>query len=268
MFFLKKHLSKFRFTLITTGVAIIVVVIGTVIIRFLPPNLLVKLTANPSYSPTQQTQNYPDANPLNLPTNLKMPSAKSEPNKQAFVTSQRAYGHFMYSQTNINQLMIISSYATAEYQRFEFLEPETGKALMKMIYAARDEGIWIVPVSGFRTIEQQEKLFYSQIQRYGSAQAAAKLSAPPGYSEHHTGYAIDLTDGNFVKDKIKDITYEFAKSEAYKWLNIHAEEFGFELSFPENNPQEISYEPWHWRFVGLPDARKVFAHAKLHSDIR
>jgi len=251
------------------GVAIIVVVIGTVIIRFLPPNLLVKFTANPSYSPTQQTQNYPDANPLNLPTNLKMPSAKSEPNKQAFVSSETAYGHFMYSQTNINQLMIMASYATGGYQRFEFLEPEAGKALMRMIYAARDEGIWIVPVSGFRTIEQQEKLFHSQIQRYGSAQAAAKISAPPGYSEHHTGYAIDLTDGNFVKDKIKDITYEFAKSEAYKWLNIHAKEFGFELSFPENNPQGVSYEPWHWRFVGVPETLAIFKRSKspINGDI-
>ena len=96
---------------------------------------------------------------------------------------------------------------------------------MKLIYAARDEEVWIVPVSGFRTVTAQEKLFQRQIKKRGSSEAAAKLSAPPGYSEHHTGYAIDLTDGNFPR---QDITSQFAETKAFRWLTLHAKEFGFE----------------------------------------
>ena len=140
------------------------------------------------------------------------------------------------------------------------MHTEAALALMKMIYAARDEGVWIVPVSGFRTIAHQETLFQAQIQRRGSPEEAAKLSAPAGYSEHHTGYAIDLADGNFPK---QDITYEFANTNAFRWLIKYAKEYGFELSFPENNRQGVSFEPWHWRFIGSPRAGKIFAGVKM-----
>ena len=128
-----------------------------------------------------------------------------------------------------------------------------------MIYAARDEGVWIIPVSGFRDIVSQELLFKKQIQKRGSPEAAAKLSAPPGYSEHHTGYAIDLADGSYPK---KDVTYEFENTNAYRWLTLHAKDFGFEMSFTANNSQGVSYEPWHWRFVGSPDSTKIFEQAR------
>lgn len=164
-------------------------------------------------------------------------------------------GHFLFGEGDFSHMMLIASYGPGEYQRFERLTSEASLALMKLIYAARDEGIWIIPVSGFRSISDQEKLFEAQIQKLGSPEAAAKLSAPPGYSEHHTGYAIDLADGHFPK---QDITYNFATTEAFKWLNLHAKEFGFDLSFPEKNAQGVSYEPWHWRFIGSNEARQVF----------
>jgi D-alanyl-D-alanine carboxypeptidase len=164
-------------------------------------------------------------------------------------------GHFPFVEGNSSEMLTIASYGPGEYQRFEKLVPEAALALMKLIYAARYEGVWIVPVSGFRNIADQEKLFEVQIQKLGSPEAAAKLSAPPGYSEHHTGYAVDLADGHFPK---QDITYNFATTDTFKWLNLHAKEFGFELSFPENNAQGVSYEPWHWRFVGSPEAQVIF----------
>jgi D-alanyl-D-alanine carboxypeptidase len=173
------------------------------------------------------------------------------------IESKPKFGHFPYPEGDAEKMLVIGSYAKNEYQRFEKLAPEAALALMKLIYAARDEGVWIIPVSGFRPIVAQEKLFQAQIQRRGSPEAAAKLSAPPGYSEHHTGYAVDLADGNFPK---QDVTYNFANTDAFRWLNQHGKEFGFEISFPENNPQGVSYEPWHWRFVGSSDAVKIFAH--------
>lgn len=165
-------------------------------------------------------------------------------------------GHFPYLERNSDDMMIVASYAQGENQRFERLVSEAALALLKLIYAARDEGVWIVPVSGFRSVAKQEELFRAQIQRLGSAEAAAKISAPPGYSEHHTGYTVDLADGNFPK---LDVTEDFTGTEAFIWLARHAQEFGFEMSFPENNPQGVSYEPWHWRFFGSPDAQAIFS---------
>jgi zinc D-Ala-D-Ala carboxypeptidase len=168
-------------------------------------------------------------------------------------------GHYSYNEANQSQLILISSYAEDPYQRFEYFDREAGKALMRLIYAARDEGVWIVPVSGFRDLERQKLLFEKQIEKKGSEASAAKVSAPPGYSEHHTGYAIDLTDGQFPQ---QDITNEFAKTKAYHWLTLHAREFGFEMSFPQNNPEGVMFEPWHWRFIGNPDAMTTFTNAR------
>ncbi|MBU7582897.1 MAG: M15 family metallopeptidase [Nostoc sp. TH1S01] len=153
--------------------------------------------------------------------------------------------------------MIIGSYAKGENQRFEKLESEAALALMKLINAARDDGVWIIPVSGFRSVTAQEELLQKQIQKQGSPEAAAKISAPPGYSEHHTGYAIDLADGNLPT---QDLTNKFAETRAFSWLNLHAKEFGFELSFPKNNSQGVSYEPWHWRFIGSSHSAAIFVH--------
>lgn len=175
------------------------------------------------------------------------------------IDQKTMYGHFPYAEADRSQLITVASYAQQEYQRFEQLDKETALQLMKMIYAARDVGVWIVAVSGFRDFANQELLFKNQIQKRGSPEEAAKLSAPPGYSEHHTGYAVDLADGSFPK---QDITYEFEKSKAYQWLTVHAKEFGFEISFPANNTQGVSYEPWHWRFIGSPRAVEVFAASK------
>ncbi len=177
------------------------------------------------------------------------------------INDEPKLGHFAYSENPTEDMTYISSYAEKENQRFERLSLDAGLALMKLIYAARTERIWIIPVSGFRSVVQQEKLYKAQIQRRGSETLAAKVSAPPGYSEHHTGYAVDLADGNYPKE---DISFKFAESEAFRWLNLHAREFGFELSFPKNNSQGVSYEPWHWRFIGSSQAETVFQQARSH----
>ena len=179
------------------------------------------------------------------------------PNTTSNVSSK--LGHFNYQEADKEDLVTIASYAQGKYQRYEQLHKDAALALMRMIYAARDNGVWIVPVSGYRDVEKQRNLFQAQIRRKGSEKEAAKSSAPPGYSEHHTGYTIDLTDGRLVN---RDITSDFASTDAYRWLVDNAHQFGFELSFPKNNSQGVKYEPWHWRYIGSPEARKTFADAK------
>ncbi|MDY6802418.1 MAG: M15 family metallopeptidase [Cyanobacteriota bacterium] len=287
-----------KFILIAVSVAVTVVLFGTVVLRFLPENSSVQITTEPSPNPppnvqiadvpttpvtetspepSEKVQEFPTPNlssqiepsprllqglpepaKLTQPANQIPQNSEVDREEQKLIASKTAYGHFLYPQGHINRMVIIASYGTRQYQRFEYLHPEAAKALMKMIYTARDEGVWLVPVSGFRTVEKQQELFEAQIQRRGSTEAAAKVSAPPGYSEHHTGFAIDLTDGNFPK---KDITVDFENTRAYQWLRSHAQEFGFELSFPPNNSQGVSYEPWHWRYVGSQEAAAIFSRA-------
>lgn len=162
--------------------------------------------------------------------------------------------HFFY-QENAQNLVEVGIY----FNRREFLNREVAEAFKQMQLAAQKEKIEIVPISGFRSIADQKKLFQRQIQRRGSEEAASRLSAPPGFSEHHTGYALDISDS---KHHETDLKVAFDSTKAYRWLKDHAAQYGFELSFPENNPQGVAYEPWHWRFVGSPKAQEIFRLAR------
>ena len=166
------------------------------------------------------------------------------------------YGHFPYPVSVPTDMLLIASYAQGEDQRYETLHPDAAAALLKMVAAARADGVWLVPASGFRTIAQQRSLFTAQVASKGTPESAALVSAPPGYSEHHTGYAVDLADGSVAQGY--DISASFAKTLAYQWLTANAATFSFELSFPENNEQGISFEPWHWRYIGTPEAKALF----------
>jgi len=134
------------------------------------------------------------------------------------------------------------------------------RAFMQMQEAARLDGVSLVPISGFRTLEDQDYLFFSMKAQRGQASAErAEVSAPPGYSEHHTGYAVDIGDGNVPAT---DLVTSFENTPAFKWLEQNAPYYSFELSFPQNNPQGVSYEPWHWRFVGDRHSLETFYKAQ------
>ena len=109
-------------------------------------------------------------------------------------------------------------------------------------------------------MDTQNYLFFDvKEQRVQDATKRAEVSAPPGYSEHHTGYAIDIGDG---KVPATDLSPKFANTAAFRWLEQNAPRYSFELSFPPDNPQGISYEPWHWRFVGDRESLETFYKAR------
>lgn len=139
------------------------------------------------------------------------------------------------------------------------LHQDAAQGFQRMRAAAQAEGIWLQPLSGYRSWQTQSLLFQRQIQRRGSERAAKRLSAPPGYSEHHTGYAIDIGESRAPGTNLQ---YSFDQTGAFQWLSTHARDYGFELSFPPNNLQGVSYEPWHWRYVQTPEAQRIFAAAR------
>lgn len=169
------------------------------------------------------------------------------------------YGHLPYTEDDPDRLQPVGQFVRGGYSRPESLDLEAVQAFQQMAIAAKSAGVTLMPISGFRSIADQKMLFARQIERRGSAAAAAKLSAPPGHSEHHTGYAIDIAD---AKQPDTDLKYTFAETRAYGWLVANASTFGFEQSFPQQNRQGVSFEPWHWRYVGTPRAAEIFAVAR------
>ena len=140
------------------------------------------------------------------------------------------------------------------------LRKAAAKAYEEMEQDARASGVSLVPISTFRSVKDQETIFFEiKAQRGQVATKRAEVSAPPGYSEHHTGYAIDIGDGGRPST---DLNVSFEETPAFQWLKDHAAFHSFELSFPKDNPQGVSYEPWHWRFVGDRDSLETFYKAR------
>jgi zinc D-Ala-D-Ala carboxypeptidase len=136
-----------------------------------------------------------------------------------------------------------------------YMRQKAAAKFQAMQAAAKRDGVNIIPISGFRDIAYQTNLFNRNMARLGGVEQARKVSAPPGYSEHHTGYALDLGDGNAPQTAVEP---SFEKTRAFRWLKNNALRFGFEISFDRGNAQDVNYEPWHWRFVGDKASLETF----------
>ena len=134
----------------------------------------------------------------------------------------------------------------------------------KMVAAAEADGISLIPVSGYRSVERQRTNFERKIKLYmdkgySKAEAtrlASEIVLMPSTSEHNAGLAMDFgTNGNYTLDE------NFAKTEAFRWLSENAADYGFILRYPEDAQDitMVTYEPWHWRYVGVENAKKIKA---------
>ncbi len=129
--------------------------------------------------------------------------------------------------------------------RQRHLAPPTARAWLALQAAAAAEGIELRLLSAFRSVAYQRGIVERKRARGLSWEEIFRLSAAPGYSEHHTGKAIDLgTPGSAPLEET------FAESEAFRWLLRHAPDRGWRLSFPVDNSHGIAFEPWHWFFQG------------------
>lgn len=163
------------------------------------------------------------------------------------------FGHRPFVEAPSSSLENVGHYR--DTGRVVQMRSRAAQAFLKMVAAARTDGVGIVPISGFRPIAYQKSLFSRAVKRYGTEQKAARWVAPPGYSEHATGWALDVGDQSH---RATDIEPTFKSTPAFRWLSSNAQRFGFELSFPLDNPQGVNHEPWHWRFIGTDEARATF----------
>jgi zinc D-Ala-D-Ala carboxypeptidase len=123
---------------------------------------------------------------------------------------------------------------------------QASAAWTRMQVAAHGEGITITPLSGFRSVARQVELIRNKLQSGAAIEQVLSIIAAPGYSEHHTGRAIDLGIPNQPP-----LEESFERTAAFSWLAKHAASYGFHLSFPRNNPHGIVYEPWHWCWISI-----------------
>jgi D-alanyl-D-alanine carboxypeptidase len=127
--------------------------------------------------------------------------------------------------------------------REHLLVPTAAAAWRQMTQDAGGEGVVLHIASAFRTLDRQTEIIRRKLERGLTLEQILCVSAPPGYSEHHSGGAVDIcTPG------CPPFEPEFDRTEAFGWLSSHAKRYGFVLSFPPNNRYGYSYEPWHWCF--------------------
>lgn len=125
--------------------------------------------------------------------------------------------------------------------RETWLAPSTARAWSEMKRRGEADGIALLLISGFRSIARQREILERKLSRGESLTRVLRVSAYPGFSEHHSGRAVDIGSPH-----AEHLTKEFETTPEFQWLRAHGAEFGFELSYPPNNPQGIIYEPWHW----------------------
>ena len=131
------------------------------------------------------------------------------------------------------------------YRRPLWMTARAARAWHLMQRAASTNGIALEAISGYRSHAYQLGIFERKLTRGQTVPEILNVNAAPGYSEHHSGNALDIgtTDEPPAEES-------FERTPAFAWLQEHAGGFGFVMSYPRDNPHGIVYEPWHWRCAG------------------
>lgn len=150
----------------------------------------------------------------------------------------------------------------AGYQLDERIVADT----QAMLAAAKAEGYTLQICSAYRSTERSRVLYANQIQKFKNAGyddekaaiEAAKWVAPPGTSEHNTGLSADIVTNTYFSQHA-ELDHVFETYPEFTWLYEHCADYGFVLRFPKDKQEitGITYEPWHYRYVGKENARKI-----------
>ena len=135
------------------------------------------------------------------------------------------------------------SVGTDFYKRESRLNPQALAAWELMVKAALADKIELFICSAFRDYQYQANLLRKKLAGGIDIDTIIKTLAPPGFSEHHTGCAIDI-----ISSEIPVLDQSFENTQAFGWLQNYAQDFNFSMTYPRNNIYGMIYEPWHWCF--------------------
>ena len=165
-----------------------------------------------------------------------------------------------------NLILVNSEYKIPRDWSVELTELSNGQSVDSRIYPAlqqmfddmRTQGFYPVVASGYRTAEKQQELMDEKVKEFlsqGYSQSEAKMEAlkwvnAVGHSEHQIGLAVDIN-----ADEVNS-----SGQQVYDWLKHNAWQYGFILRYPEDKTEitKTDYEPWHYRYVGVEDATKIY----------
>ena len=174
-----------------------------------------------------------------------------------------------YSGTYVNTGSVVHfKYADANLRSTKDMKPAAKKAFERMQKAMQDEiHLTLGYTSAYRGKDAQRRSLNNHTYKNDAnvMKKRFKSVAPIGYSEHHTGYALDITINGNASRNNNDWKTNATLKKAYDWLVKNAKRFGFEQSFPANNKQGVIEEGWHWRFVGDADSKRTFYEARKYA---
>lgn len=135
----------------------------------------------------------------------------------------------------------------ADFDRWRrplWLRADAARAWSRMRAAAARDDVLLEAVSGYRSHDYQLGIFARKRARGLSVAEILAVNAAPGFSEHHSGLALDVsTPGDAPAEE------SFEATPAFDWLQSHAVMHGFSMSYPRDNPHGIVHEPWHWAYA-------------------
>ncbi len=166
--------------------------------------------------------------------------------KELMLTNKYNYLEETYDSTNM--VAVSNRYSYGENQ---MLTSDTFDAFKRMFDDAKKEDLTLIVNSSYRSYIDQDEI-YERYKKNKGEEYADSVAARPGFSEHQTGYAVDL------------ITYgatssTFEETDEFRWLQNNAYKYGFILRYPKDKEYltGYSYESWHYRYVGVNAAKTI-----------
>ena len=156
--------------------------------------------------------------------------------------------------TSIDGILIVNnSFSLPEGYGIGAIQNDAYTEFKRLLDDAKSDGVHFSLLSGYRSYRVQKEIYDDYVSKYGK-EAADKAVARPGYSEHQTGYALDLNDEQ----------ESFADTTAGKWLNANCAKYGFIIRYPKGKEAITgrTYQPWHVRYVGPELATKLYNNGK------
>ena len=144
---------------------------------------------------------------------------------------------------NLDELKQIPREYTYEESEIYILA-EAYPSLLEMLEQALLDGIELKVESAYRSMNYQTRIFIRMLKQGRTFDDIVRYVAPPGYSQHMLGTAMDFYPSN----------WEFAETAQYHWLQENGAKFGFEETYSRNNRYRMPWEAWHWNYIGKPEA--------------
>ncbi len=238
---------QYRTKLITIIVLCIAIVIGLIILNFKG----CEKKAKPEPTPTPEVIVTPEPTPTPVPTPEPTPEAVVDLEGDDSINRYVSKTHLLPETYAPSDLRVVNVHAAAPQK----LREEAAGKLEELFQAAIDDHIYLKLVSGYRSYREQSDL-YSYYRQIRGQSYIDSVDDFPGGSEHQLGLAADLGCWNGSCE----LAYCFTSYPNYQWLLDNSWKYGWIERYPQGKQSVtgIRYSPWHYRYVGLEEAQKIY----------